>query len=173
MLKRSITYTDYNGEVQTEDFYFNLSKADLAEMELSTPGGMVSFLNQIVSDKDGATIIKTFKMFIGKSIGIRSDDGRRFMRSDEITNNFLSSAAYEELFMELVTNANAGVEFITGIIPNDLSRGIENVQLPEPTIQDLLNMDDVQFYSAVGENPRNWSKDVMAIAMKRRNTQAA
>lgn len=173
MLKRPITYTDYNGEVQTEDFYFNLSKADLAEMELSTPGGMVSFLNQIVADKNGASIIATFKMFIGKSIGIRSDDGKRFMRSDKITDDFLNSAAYEELFMELVTNANAGVEFITGIIPNDLSRGIENVQLPEPTIQDLLNMDDAQFYSAVGENPRNWSKDVMAIAMKRRNTQAA
>jgi hypothetical protein len=176
MLKKPIAYTDFNGEQQTDDFYFHLSKSDLAKMEITTPGGMKGFLQKIIDDQNGANIIETFQMFIGMSFGVRSDDGKTFMKSRELTDTFLCSAAYDELFMELVTNANAGVEFVKGIIPTDLARQVQDINLPEPaqpSQQELLEMPDAQFYAAVGENPRDWSKDVMAIAMKRRTSQAA
>jgi hypothetical protein len=176
MLKKPITYTDFNGDQQTDDFYFHLSKSDLAKLEITTPGGMQAFLQKIIDDQDGANIIETFQMFISMSYGIRSEDGKQFNKSRELSDAFMSSAAYDELFMELVTNAHSGVEFVQGIIPSDLARKVQDINLPEPaqpSQQELLEMSDAKFYATVGENPRNWSKDVMAIAMKRRTTQAA
>lgn len=122
MVKKTINYVDYNGTDRTEDFYFNLSKAEIAEMELSTTGGLSEKIKRIVESKDQAEIVKEFKTIIAKSYGIKSEDGKRFIKSKEITEEFMQTEAYSELFMELATNVDAASSFIQGIIPKNLNK---------------------------------------------------
>ena len=122
MLKKTITYTDYNGAERKEDFYFNLTKAEIMEMEMSISGGLTEMINRIVAAQDAATIVKIFKELILKSYGEKSADGRRFMKVDEngvpLSINFSQTEAYSQLFMELATDADAASAFLNGIVPN-------------------------------------------------------
>lgn len=120
MLKKTITYEDYDGNTRTEDFYFNLSKAELIEIEASTPGGVAAKLEKISMDKNGSEIIKTFKDIILKSYGVKSEDGKRFIKSDEISKSFEETEAYSELFYELAVDADKAAAFINGIMPKKL-----------------------------------------------------
>lgn len=120
MLKKSITYTDYNRVERTEDFYFNLSKAELMEMELGVTGGMTEMLNKIIAAKDAPSLMKTFKEMIMKSYGIKSDDGKRLIKSEELSIAFTQTEAYSVLFMELITDDKAAADFVNGIIPNEI-----------------------------------------------------
>lgn len=117
MLKKTITYTDYNNNERTEDFYFNLTKAEVMEMEMGTAGGMQEFLNRIVAEQDSAKIIEMFKKIILKAYGQKSLDGKRFIKSEELSSEFSQTEAYSDLFMELATNADAASAFINGILP--------------------------------------------------------
>lgn len=120
MLKKIITYTDYNGVERTEPFYFNLSKAELMEMELGVTGGMTEMLNKIINAKDGPSLMKTFKEMIMKSYGVKSDDGKRLIKSEELSIAFTQTEAYSVLFMELITDDKAAADFVNGIIPNEI-----------------------------------------------------
>lgn len=117
MIKKNITYTDYNGVEYNEDFYFNLTNAEILEMEMSTSGGLVETINKIVAAKDQPAIIKLFKDLILKAYGEKSPDGKRFVKSNEISTAFSQTEAYSNLFMELATNAEAAANFVNGIIP--------------------------------------------------------
>ena len=121
MLKKTITYTDYNQAERTEDFYFNLTKAEVMEMEMSTSGGLAEMIKKIVAAKDAPAIIKVFKDLILKAYGEKSPDGKRFLKEDEngrpLSNNFKQTEAYSVLFMELATDADAAAKFVNGIIP--------------------------------------------------------
>lgn len=119
MLKKTITYTDYDGLERTEDFYFNLSKAEVIEMEVGTEGGMRAMLERIVAAKDGRRIMEAFKEIIAKSYGEKSLDGRRFQKSKEISEAFMQTEAYSQLFMELVTDSQAAAAFVNGIVPQE------------------------------------------------------
>lgn len=120
MLKKTITYTDYNDNERTEDFYFNFSKAELTEMELSTVGGLTELIEKIVNTQDGPKLVKIFKDLVLNAYGEKSADGKRFVKTEEIRNAFAQTEAYSELFMELATDANAASAFINGIMPKDL-----------------------------------------------------
>ena len=120
MLKKTITYTDYNGVERTEDFYFHFSKAELAEMEMGTAGGYAEMIKKIIAAQDAPTLIKIFKEIVLKAHGIKSDDGKRFMKSPEIAEAFSQTEAYSQLFMELATNSDAAAKFVNGIMPSDL-----------------------------------------------------
>ena len=120
MIKKIITYTDYNGVERTEPFYFNLSKAELMEMELGVTGGMTEMLDKIIAAKDAPSLMKTFKEMIMKSYGIKSDDGKRLIKSEELSIAFTQTEAYYVLFMELITDDKAGAYFVNGIIPNEI-----------------------------------------------------
>lgn len=122
MLKKTITYVDYNGTQRTEDFYFNLSQAEIMEMEMSTVGGFVEMINRIVEAQDTPSLIKIFKDLILKTYGEKSLDGKRFIKSDEIREAFSQTEAYSQLFMELATNAAAAAEFVNGVIPRSLNK---------------------------------------------------
>ena len=128
MLKKTITYTDYNGVERTEDFYFNLSKAEIAEMELEIPGGMAANLKQITEAKDTPSLIKIFKNLILRSYGVKSSDGERFIKNQQVREEFEQSEAYSELFMELATNADSAAEFVNGIIPADLANKVKELE---------------------------------------------
>ena len=117
MLKKTVTYTDYNGSERTEDFYFNLTKAEIMEMALTTVGGLSAMIEKIVAAKDGPTIIKTFKDLVLKAYGEKSADGRRFIKSPEIAEAFSQTEAYSQIFMELATDDEAAAKFVNGIIP--------------------------------------------------------
>lgn len=119
MLKKTITYIDYDGLERTEDFYFNLSKAEVIEMEVGTEGGMRAMLERIVAAKDGRRIMEAFKEIIAKSYGEKSLDGRRFQKSKEISEAFMQTEAYSQLFMELVTDSQAAAAFVNGIVPQE------------------------------------------------------
>lgn len=117
MLKKTFTYVDYNGVERTEDHYFNLSKAELMEMELSTAGGLAEMINKIVAAQDAPAIVKIFKDLVLKAYGQKSPDGRRFIKSPEIAAEFAQTEAYSQLFMELATDADAASKFVNGIVP--------------------------------------------------------
>lgn len=117
MLKKTITYNDYNGNERTEDLYFNLSQAEVMEMEMSTTGGLAEMIQKIVAAQDAPAIIKIFKEIILKAYGEKSPDGKRFIKSDEISKAFSQTEAYSKLFMELATDADAAAKFVNGIVP--------------------------------------------------------
>ena len=125
MLKKTIKYTNYNGEEQIEDFYFNLSKAELTEMELSTTGGYGEMLQGIVAAEEHTKLVPIIKDIIFKSYGEKSDDGKRFMKSPELSTAFSQTEAYSELFMEIATDADASAAFVNGIIPTDVQQNVE------------------------------------------------
>lgn len=118
MLKKTITYTDYNGNSRTEDFYFNLTKAEIAEMETSVDGGLSALLEKIIKEMQPKALVEIFKDIILKSYGEKSLDGKRFIKNQELRDAFVQSEAYSELFMELSSNAEAASAFINGIIPS-------------------------------------------------------
>lgn len=119
MFKKTIEYTDYNGEKRKEDFYFNLNKAELMEMQLSQNGGLQNHLMRIIKTKDTPELVKMFKEIILMAYGEKSPDGKKFMKSDEIRKDFECSEAYSELFMELATNSDSAAEFVNALLPSD------------------------------------------------------
>ena len=123
MIKKTIKYTDFNGIEREEDYYFNLTKAEIAEMELSVDGGLAEKVKKIVAAKDMPTLVKIFKDLVLRSYGVKSDDGRRFIKSEQLRDEFTQTEAYSELFMELSTNADAAVAFVNGIVPKDIESG--------------------------------------------------
>lgn len=129
MLKKTITYTDYNGVERKEDFYFNLTKAEITEMELGTTGGLAEMIQRVVDAQDGPTIMKIFKELILKAYGEKSQDGKRFIKSEEISDAFTQTEAYSILFMELATDAEAAANFVNGIVPADLQEQAKKAQL--------------------------------------------
>ena len=117
MLKKTITYTDYNNVERTEDFYFNLTNAEVMEMEMSTTGGMAEMIQRIVKAQDAPAIIKIFKELVLKAYGEKSPDGKYFIKNDKNREAFAQTEAYSILFMELATDADAAAKFVNGVIP--------------------------------------------------------
>ena len=120
MVIKKIKYTDFNGVKREEEFMFNLTEAEITEMELMTDGGLSDSIKKIISAQDTPEIIKTFKMLLLKSYGEKSADGRRFIKSEELTEAFTQTNAYSQFFMELATDDKAAIAFINGIIPDSM-----------------------------------------------------
>lgn len=120
MLKKTITYTDYNGEVRKEDFYFNMTRAEVTEMELSIDGGLSDMIKRVTEAKDVPSIIKIFKDLVLRAYGVKSPDGKRFIKSKELSEEFSQTEAYSDLFMELATDSTAAAAFVNGIMPQDM-----------------------------------------------------
>lgn len=133
MIAKTIKYTDYNGVEREEKFLFNLSKAELMEMEMGTTGGMAEMIQKIVDTQDAPAIIKIFKELVLKSYGEKSADGKRFIKVDDngvsLSTAFSQTEAYSQLFMELATDAEAAANFVKGIIPNDIDTS--KIELPK------------------------------------------
>ena len=132
MLTKTIKYTDYNGVEREEQFLFNLSKAELMEMELGTTGGLADTIRAIIDSQDTPQIIKIFKELVLKAYGVKSPDGKRFIKVDEngkpLSVGFSQTEAYSNLFMELATDATAAAEFVRGIVPGDIKISEEDLK---------------------------------------------
>ena len=122
MYKETITYVDYNGMERTEPFYFNLTEAEVMEMEMSVKGGLAEMIQRIVDAKDQPAIIKIFKELITKSYGVKTPDGRGFRKSESLTEDFIATPAFSKMFMKLATDADAAAAFVNGIVPENLSK---------------------------------------------------
>lgn len=126
MLILPITYTDFNGEKRTEKYYFNMSRTELTDLELAYPGGLSSILKSIAAEEDPKKIFDMFKILVAKSYGLRSDDGRSFMKSDKISAEFAQTAAYDQLIMDFFQTDNYAVNFVRGILPAGMELGDVN-----------------------------------------------
>lgn len=125
MIKKTIKYTDYNGVERTEDFYFNLSKAELMETELSVNGGFIEMIKSLYTMQDYASISQIFKKLLLMSYGRKSADGRRFIKEENgvrLSDEFKETEAYSTLYIELTTDTAAAVAFVNGVIPEDVAK---------------------------------------------------
>lgn len=129
MLVKTIKYEDYNGNEIEEKFYFNLSKAELIEMTNSVKGGLEAYLTRIVESNDNPEIMSYFKEIIMKSIGRKSDDGKRFIKNQEIRDEFEQSEAYSELLWELFSDPQKSGEFVNNLIPKNLEEEIRKLDV--------------------------------------------
>lgn len=120
MVVEKIKYTDFNGVEREEEFMFNLTEAEITEMELTTDGGLSDSIKKIIAAQDTPQIIKVFKMLLLKSYGEKSADGRRFVKSEKLSEEFSQTNAYSQLFMKLATDDKAAVAFINGIMPDSM-----------------------------------------------------
>lgn len=132
MLKKTVTYTDFDGNVRTEDFFFNLTEQEIAEMELSTEGGLGNFINKAVAAKSQVELIELFKKLILAAYGVKSADGRRFVKNDAVREDFMSTQAFSDIYMDLVQDADKASEFFNGIVPKE--KPVKNV-IPMQTNQ--------------------------------------
>lgn len=165
MIKRTITFPDLDGEKVTEDFYFNFNKAELLELETSYDGGITGLIQELEKTKKGSDVIRLFKDILTRSVGKRSEDGKRFIKNKEITDYFLETEAYSTLFMQLIESPDSGAAFFTGVMPADLvaevqaSEAAKNVQLPaenvaldeEPWITEQRDPTQAEFAKMNGE----------------------
>jgi hypothetical protein len=127
MFVKEITYTDFNGNERKEKFYFNLTRAEVAKLEMSTTGGLAEQIQRIIDAQDQPSLIQVFEDIIQKSYGVKTPDGRGFLKRPEDLESFMATEAYSILFMELATDDKAGAEFINGIVPANMSQpGAQN-----------------------------------------------
>lgn len=124
MIKKTITFTDYDGNERKEEFRFNLNKAEIIRMELTTKGGLIEMVDRAVKAKDVDTLFRIFEDLVQKSYGVKTLDGRGFTKKKEDLDDFMATEAYSELITELVTNAEAAADFVNGIIPANLEKQI-------------------------------------------------
>lgn len=129
MLKKTVTCVDYNGVEYTDDYYFNLTKAEIMKMEMGVAGGLAEKLQKIIATNDAVKIMEFFEELVLKAYGEKSDDGKRFIKSPEISAAFSQTEAYSTIFMELALDAEKAAEFVNGIVPADLAKQLENNKL--------------------------------------------
>lgn len=128
MLKRDVTYEDFNGEKKTETFYFNLSRTEMIELEAKYPGGFSDNLKKVAASNDNTLMFVEFKKVILLAYGIKSEDGRRFVKTDENRDEFSQTAAFDALMTEVSTNENLLLEFLNGVFPKDVVAEIQRTQ---------------------------------------------
>ena len=140
MITKKITYEDYNGNKRTEEFCFHLNKAELMKLELGVKGGLTELMQRMIAAQDSPEMLKIFEELVLKSYGVKSLDGRRFEKSEELAREFTQTEAYSELFMELTTDPKKAAEFFNGVIPADMAKDLPDNymdQLPEEYKQQL------------------------------------
>ena len=127
MLKKTMTTVDFGGTERTEDYYFNLTRAEIMEMELTTEGGLVQMINRITAAQSQLELAKLFKQIICKSYGVLSPDGRKFIKNDAVLADFMSTQAYSDLYYKLASNGEAAAAFFEGILPEDMKEETKKV----------------------------------------------
>lgn len=121
MIKKTITYKDLNGKERTETFYFHYFESEIMDMEMSEEGGLAERIQRIIDAKDQASLLKVIKKFVIDAYGVKSDDGRRFNKSQEVKDAFVECPAYSKIYMELLTNDELAAEFVNKVVPEDMA----------------------------------------------------
>ena len=127
MLKKTVTYTDYNGIERTEAFYFHYNEAEILDMEMSTEGGFAERIQKIIDAKDQVSLMQVIKKFVIDAYGVKSEDGKRFIKNDDVRTEFLESPAYSQIWMELVMDDEIAADFINNVIPSGMKEKLEGL----------------------------------------------
>lgn len=134
MLKKTVTYEDFNGVQKTEDFYFHFNEPELMEMELGIDGGLSDMVSRISATKNSKVILATFKDLVSKAYGVKAADGVRFEKSEELSKAFREHPAYPIIFMELATNDAAAAEFVNGVLPEKIKKIVAERKAAEAAV---------------------------------------
>lgn len=127
MLKKTVTYKDLNGKERTETFYFHYFESEIMDMEMSEEGGLAERIQRIIDAKDQASLLKVIKKFVIDAYGVKSDDGRRFNKSQEVKDAFVECPAYSKIYMELLTNDELAAEFVNKVVPEDMGAQLAEI----------------------------------------------
>lgn len=127
MLKKTVTYTDYNGVERTEAYYFHYNEAEILDMEMSTEGGFAERIQKIIDAKDQVSLMQVIKKFVIDAYGVKSEDGKRFIKNDIVRTEFLESPAYSQIWMELVMDDEVAADFINNVIPSGMKEKLEGL----------------------------------------------
>ena len=120
MIKKTVTYKDLNGKERTETFYFHYFESEIMDMEMSEEGGLAERIQRIIDAKDQPSLLKVIKKFVIDAYGVKSDDGRRFDKSQEVKDTFVECPAFSKIYMELLTDDKAAAEFVNRVVPEDM-----------------------------------------------------
>lgn len=186
MLKKTITFTDFDGVQRTEDHFFNMTKAELFKIEVTAEGNsFVEHFKKIAESNDGKKIMDTFEMILSKAYGVRSEDGKRFMKSEDIFKGFTESAAYDAFFFELVTDAVKMSEFIRGLMPVDLRDDTSSEDLKaqvlaqkggynKPSVKDMTTVSNIptEYVNTEDRKPLN-EQEVAQMSREQLEAQLA
>ena len=127
MIKKTVTYKDLNGKERTETFYFHYFESEIMDMEMSEEGGLAERIQRIIDAKDQASLLKVIKKFVVDAYGVKSDDGRRFIKSKEVKDAFVECPAYSKIYMELLTNDELAAEFVNKVVPEDMAAQLAEI----------------------------------------------
>lgn len=130
MFRIQKTYTDFNGNERKEDFYFHLTEAEVMKMQLGTTGGLAETIQRLIDLQDGPAILKIFEDLVLKAYGVKSPDGREFIKNQALRDSFMQTQAYSDIYVELATDADKAAKFINGILPANLAKQVADVKLP-------------------------------------------
>lgn len=170
MLKKTMTYNDFDGNPVTEDFYFNLTKAELLELQVGTKGGFNEHLQKIVDSNDPGVIVEEFKKIILMAYGKKSDDGKRFIKSDQLRDEFTQTEAYSDLFIELATNDRSASDFINAIVPQGLVNEMEKIsQKADAERGQTVQGEVVEQETPKPKDPKDMTREELLEAMRERN----
>ena len=133
MIKKTLTYVDFNGQERTETFHFHFSETELLDMETSVDGGFSERVQRIVDAKDQGELLKILQKFVKDAYGVKSDDGRRFVKNEDVLAAFVESPAYPKIFMELLGDDKAAAEFVNGVVPADFKDRLEAMMAKQKT----------------------------------------
>lgn len=142
MYVKTIEYTDFNGVERKEDFYFNLSKSEILKLETSLDGGLTSYLDLMVQKQSQSNIMSSFEKIVDAAYGVKSLDGRTFMKTPEALAEFKATNAYDKFFMDLALNEEAAAEFLIGIMPNDTAKVVQKAV--DAGVVDGASLNDAQ-----------------------------
>lgn len=145
MVKKTITYKDYNGDKRTEDFYFDLNETEVIELQVTTEGGLENMINRIVASNDSAEIYMLFKKIVFAAYGVKSPDGRKFVKNDSVREDFQASPAYNELIKSFMSNPTAAADFITSILPTEMlgSDDMQQIEVKKQEAMDAVNNKEI------------------------------
>lgn len=132
MLKKTITYVDYNDQKRTEDYWFHLTKSELIELDASNEGGLETTIRKIIKETDTKRIVELVKDLVLKSYGEKSADGKRFVKSKEAAEAFMQTEAYSQLFVDLISDPDQMTAFFKGAIPQDVREQADKMQKENP-----------------------------------------
>lgn len=169
MLKKTIRYTDFDGVEREEDLYFNLSEAELLEMAIHHEmgvEGVAAYFKGLGERKDPKEIFPAVKNLLLLAYGVRSDDGRHFRKSEDITDGFVSSAAYQEMFMQMMSDRDTIVGFFKGALPSKYIEAMQELER-DHTVNELMAMDDEEFERVVGTDTKKMTKGQLSALMAR------
>lgn len=139
MLKKTIEYTDYDGNKRVEDFWFDIDEREITKKNYSVKGGLKKLVENITKTQDNEKLINLFEEIIQMAYGVKSADGRRFIKNKEVLEDFIQTPAYTKLYMELLSDAKKASDFINGIIPANPNYGSDSPMIEDSKIIDMPN----------------------------------